>query len=698
MANRYWVGGTATWDTTAGSKWSTTSGGAGGAAVPTAADDVFINAASGAVTITCGGTDVFARSLDCNGFTGTLDQVSALINLGDATAGAGNVALRFSVAMTLTNRAIGFNMISTSATVQTIETNNKITGNFIINGTGSSYQLASSFTVNTARTLTLSRGTFDTNNFAVACGNFSFTNTTVRTLILGTSTITVSGQFWGANGKTTVTNLTFSGASSTIVFSANGNFGGGGLTYGTVNLVASQSNIWDSNTFATLTKTNAAVKTAYMQIEGGTTQTVTGTFTVNANSVVNRIQIYSVSSTSSQDYGTNPAIINAAVGSLSNVDFAGVTAAGAASPFTGTSFGDGQGNTNITFDSPLTLYRVGAGGNWSASNWSLSSGGATGQRVPLPQDNVMVDAGASGTITMDMLRVGMDIDFTGFAGTAAFSSVGNRIYGSLTLGSGMAVSGTNTTTVAGRGSHTINPNGITLTQALVIHSAGGSYTLQGDITVSVAANNVITCSSGTFDANGYNLTAGRFSAVSVVARTINMGSGTWTLGGTGTIWNTTGANLAMNPGSSTIVVSDTSASSKTFSSSGFTFPLNNLSITSGGTGPVVFNISTSFLGTFTIGAPKTVTFASNGTFSFGDFIAVGTAGNIITLQASTPGTRHILTKASGTISSDYLSLQDSTATGGATWFAGANSAVVSNVSGWNLRAASPQEGNFFHVM
>lgn len=41
MANRYWVGGNANWDATAGTKWATTSGGAGGAAVPTAADDVF---------------------------------------------------------------------------------------------------------------------------------------------------------------------------------------------------------------------------------------------------------------------------------------------------------------------------------------------------------------------------------------------------------------------------------------------------------------------------------------------------------------------------------------------------------------------------------------------------------------------------------------------------------------------------------
>ena len=73
MANRYWVGGTANWDATAGTKWATTSGGAGGAAVPTSADDVFFDAASGAVTCTLtGGYFASCLSLTCTGFTGTL--------------------------------------------------------------------------------------------------------------------------------------------------------------------------------------------------------------------------------------------------------------------------------------------------------------------------------------------------------------------------------------------------------------------------------------------------------------------------------------------------------------------------------------------------------------------------------------------------------------------------------------------------
>lgn len=71
MASRYWVGGTASWDGTAGTKWAATSGGAGGQSVPGSADDVFFDAASGAVTITQTTTPITVNSLNMTGFTGT---------------------------------------------------------------------------------------------------------------------------------------------------------------------------------------------------------------------------------------------------------------------------------------------------------------------------------------------------------------------------------------------------------------------------------------------------------------------------------------------------------------------------------------------------------------------------------------------------------------------------------------------------
>jgi hypothetical protein len=47
MATYYWVGGSGTWDNVSTANWSASSGGAGGAGVPTAADTVIFDASSG---------------------------------------------------------------------------------------------------------------------------------------------------------------------------------------------------------------------------------------------------------------------------------------------------------------------------------------------------------------------------------------------------------------------------------------------------------------------------------------------------------------------------------------------------------------------------------------------------------------------------------------------------------------------------
>lgn len=87
MANRYWVGGSASWDGTAGTKWALTDGGAGGQAIPTSTDDVFFTATSGAVTVTLVSGWDSCKNLNCTGFTGTLTSSSfCYINIyGDAT-------------------------------------------------------------------------------------------------------------------------------------------------------------------------------------------------------------------------------------------------------------------------------------------------------------------------------------------------------------------------------------------------------------------------------------------------------------------------------------------------------------------------------------------------------------------------------------------------------------------------------------
>lgn len=84
MADRYWVGGTGNWDGTAGTKWASTSGGTGGESVPTASDDVYFDANSGAVTVTVGAV-VNCLDLNFTGFTGTFTKNSTINLYGSLT-------------------------------------------------------------------------------------------------------------------------------------------------------------------------------------------------------------------------------------------------------------------------------------------------------------------------------------------------------------------------------------------------------------------------------------------------------------------------------------------------------------------------------------------------------------------------------------------------------------------------------------
>ena len=70
MADRYWVGGTATWDASTTSVWSTTSGGSGGASVPTSSDNVYFDQA-GTFTVTVGASNVNCAALTVSASTYT---------------------------------------------------------------------------------------------------------------------------------------------------------------------------------------------------------------------------------------------------------------------------------------------------------------------------------------------------------------------------------------------------------------------------------------------------------------------------------------------------------------------------------------------------------------------------------------------------------------------------------------------------
>jgi len=96
MADRYWVGGAGSWNST--TKWSATSGGASGASVPTSADNAIFDAASGAAPFTATVTD----GATCANLTLTPNATAGVTILD--VAGSFVIAGTFSTSGTAGNR------------------------------------------------------------------------------------------------------------------------------------------------------------------------------------------------------------------------------------------------------------------------------------------------------------------------------------------------------------------------------------------------------------------------------------------------------------------------------------------------------------------------------------------------------------------------------------------------------------------
>jgi hypothetical protein len=260
----------------AGGNWS--SGGSWqGLIAPTAADDATATGTSGNLTVDAANV---CRSLDFTNYVGLFTFTSGRgisLSIGDGTAGAGNVALRFVSGMTKNFSGAGISLISTSGTQQSVFSGGLTTYSLSFSGAGGSWILGDNHSLNN---LTLTAGTLDTNGKSVTLtGGVTVTGSTTRTLTLGASVITIAGTApWDA---TTTTNLTFSGASSTILLSYVGasaySFIGGGLTYGTVQVAMTGSGVLTftgSNTFSVIQRSGTGTKT--IKFTDGTTTTLTG--------------------------------------------------------------------------------------------------------------------------------------------------------------------------------------------------------------------------------------------------------------------------------------------------------------------------------------------------------------------------------------------------------------------------------------
>ena len=700
MADRYWVLGTGSWSSTNTVNWSASSGGAGGASVPTASDNVFFDANSNvlatAFTVTMANSPRVCNDFTASGLDGTMTLAGTSIGLtvsGSLTFQATNFSRTYT----------GTTTFNATTTGKTVTTNGVAFGGTVtFDGVGGGWTLGSALNIGSSN-LTITNGTFDTSssgNYALTVGQLFSSNSNARTINLNASTVSTSSNT--PITFTTSTNLTFNVGTSTINSSAQQpTFAGGSKTFYNVSFTSTNitfPTITGANTFNNLSITGRTT-VGIAQFSLSADQTINGTFTVSAGlASAYRIMI------TSDTIGTTRTLTCAAV-SLTDTDFRDITIAGAASPASGTRLGDCKGNSGITFPAAKTVfYRQTGSANWGATgsgSWSATSGGALdATQFPLAQDTAVFPAatypasGSTTTINANYNIGTIDMSLrTSNTMTLATGSNAPFIYGNWINGTGITLSGTASITFAGRTTQQITSSAKTFTTTIVFDSPSGSVTLQDAMTITSTRSALLT--NGTLDLDGKTLNAGLSFVTGAGTKNLTFNGGTLVCptASTTSFNNLQPTNFTTTAGTGTGAISMTAATAKTFVGGGSTF---NCTLNQGGAGALTITGSNTFsniTNTYKVTGATSILFTAGTTSTFTDWNASGESTRLLTIGSVTAAS-HTLSKSSGTVSSDFLSISRSTATGGAGWYAGANSTDGGNNSGWIFTAPpAPSAGN-----
>lgn len=344
---------------------------------------------------------------------------------------------------------------------------------------------------------------------------------------------------------------------------------------------------------------------------------------------------------------------------------------------------------------------VGGTNTWNATagtKWSTTSGGGGGSAVPTASDDVFLD-GNSGAVTVTLGATGncRSITFTGFTGTFAGSSalnVGTSTSGNFTLVSGMTYSYTGTITfVSTTTGNQITTAGKTIA-SFIFQGASGAWTLQDNVTFNNSGSffNLIL-DKGTLNTNNKSLNVTTFELGTGNTQTLNLGSSVISLDTTNVAADIefgTPTGLTFNAGTSEITTfgADSSTTIQDDSAS-LTIAFNKITVPTGqslylnGLGPI---------SVLTLNPNSTFFLTDDQTQVVTTLSAIGTSGNLITIEDDGTGSgTTTISIASGIVSCDYLSLTNCHATGGATFYAGANSVNNGNNTGWIFTA--PPSGN-----
>jgi hypothetical protein len=549
---------------------------------------------------------------------------------------------------------------------------------------GGTVQLADPLNIGFVNTLTVTNGTFTTNGQGITAGAISSSNSNVRTINLGASTVNLF--LINPFTFTTTTNLTFNAGTSqiTVSYTASGitTFNLGGLTYNNVTVTNASSDAFavtfaGQNTFNNLTLAGSNASANIQVYAFSLPQTITGTLTCAGLSAVQRIFLQSGT------LGTQRTLTAAAI-SADNCDFRDINLAGTASGATPTRAGDCGGNSGINFSTKTVYWNLGGAvqRSWAsvtAPGWAPSSGGTPAiNNFPLAQDTAVFDnagampSGQNISVSPAFNLGTLDASNRTSTGILQFSS-GPVVYKDVKLGTGISISvtgGGGGITFSGDATQIITSNGVQFGCDVTVNHPRANVQLADNLSLHPLCTLIIT--TGTFDAVTYNVTAGLFTLSGTATRTIRMGSGTWTASGTGSVWNVANnTGLTLVAGTSNIVLSNTSASARTFD--GGTAYYNKLTI-GGTTGTSTLTI----IGSNTFGelaSTKTVAHTiaiGTGVQTFGKWSVTGTAGNVVTVTGTSTTNVIAGPRVSGV---DYLAMGTlgfSTTSPGE-FYAGANS-------------------------
>ena len=574
MADRYWRGGTGTWNTSSTTNWSATSGGLGGASVPTAADSVFFNDDSGTGTITLTGA-LACLSLNISRTSGTL----TFTGTGTiACSGSLNVSGTTGVTWTATG-LITFN--ATSA--RTITTNGLIFAcPFTFNGVGGSWQFQDNFTSASTSTavVTLTAGTLDFNARTMNFFRFVSSGTGVRAIIATGATVNITGNASTVLDFTTITNLTLTGWACTFTYagpSGNRTISLAAFTEvqafnivinGGSDVVILSGTMRDLNLTGFGGTLNSSSRTLFGNLTLGTSTTVADGAAITAfvntsgtTTIDTKGRTFSQIMQFSQPGGTRRLLGNLSLGSRGctlnggNLDLNDFTLAALTMNTTLTNakqiqFGN-TGTINLT-GSSATVWSFGTATGFSYTGnavVNLTYAGAIGTRL-LQHGSIAGGSDATKAPPMYFATGATDIVSTptgGFFSDLIFAAGANvtfnntvkNIYGNLIFNPGMnIVAGSSNIVFAGNIVQTFDSANLILDFPIVIGTGTSNGNLRLANTTTTGNARTLTLSSGTLDLNGRTLNAGYFSSSITATRAIYQNSGTFNVAGFNTtIWN-----------------------------------------------------------------------------------------------------------------------------------------------------------------